>query len=706
MPSRSNNRTSIRWLRVKGAICTARQGQSLVEVLVAISLGAIFIIGAATIIAPSLQISKQTSLAQTKAELTAELLNNANPWAVSNWNGVLALATSSANIYHLNTSSSPFVAVMGAETIFLGTVSSTRYFYLDDVYRDSNGNVTSTVSGNSYDPSTKRITVVSNGTQNGAPTSTLVAYLTRNISNVFDQTDWSGGSGYTGPTKVVTNTFTSESGMDSSASGSLTAIPPSSGYGYYRTITVTSTGSVASGTNTNFPMLVSSTLATWEASSTAGGAGHIQNLVTAPNGEQEPADLVFATSSANCGTANLNFETEGYNSSTGALVDWVNVPSITGGTAIYLCYGNGATTSSQQNAAGTWGSNYVGVWHLPNGITLTTQDSTSLANNGTNNGTRAAAGQIGGGANSNGGGSQYISMGANVSSLHPASTLTISTWVEPTSGSQVNYAGIISQDYSNPRGNPFISYKLGIANINAGCGSATYEFEVATNTTTGFCVNSGVSYSNGTWAYVVGTYDGSNAKIYVNGILKQTVAATGNIVYSSSGDFRIFGNSTGGEQANATVDEARISNTARSAGWILTEYNNQSSPSNFYTIGSQQTVSGGGSSGSTATLNSAVFDTGDAAGAQFNSIGWHGNYYSGSTVQFQFAVSNSSSGPWTFMGPDGTGNTYYTPSGPGSPASLNYSAFNGYRYYRYLIAITYANGTSSQVNGVVVNWSP
>ncbi len=34
-------------------------------------------------------------------------------------------------------------------------------------------------------------------------------------------------------------------------------------------------------------------------------------------------------------------------------------------------------------------------------------------------------------------------------------------------------------------------------------------------------------------------------------------------------------------------DEARVSNTARSADWILTEYRNQSSPSTFLSAGAE-----------------------------------------------------------------------------------------------------------------------
>ncbi|MGB7958176.1 MAG: type II secretion system protein, partial [Minisyncoccia bacterium] len=93
------------------------------------------------------------------------------------------------------------------------------------------------------------------------------------------------------------------------------------GYSYERSITVTSNTNIASGTQSNFPMLVSSTLATWEPVS-KGGSATIQNLCTAPNGGQEPCDLIYSASSA-C-TSPLNFETESYSSSTGALVDWVN----------------------------------------------------------------------------------------------------------------------------------------------------------------------------------------------------------------------------------------------------------------------------------------------------------------------------------------------------------------------------------------------
>jgi hypothetical protein len=41
------------------------------------------------------------------------------------------------------------------------------------------------------------------------------------------------------------------------------------------------------------------------------------------------------------------------------------------------------------------------------------------------------------------------------------------------------------------------------------------------------------------------------------------------------------------------IDEFRVLNNAKTSRWILTEYNNQNSPSAFYTLGNETAVSGG-----------------------------------------------------------------------------------------------------------------
>lgn len=123
----------------------------------------------------------------------------------------------------------------------------------------------------------------------------------------------------------------------------------------------------------------------------------------------------------------------------------------------------------------------------------------------------------------------------------------------------------------------------------------------------------------------------------------------------------------------------------------------------------------------TGTLDSAVFDTfttGSAfQGPAYNSIMWSGSQNGSSgKVQFQLATSDSSSGPWTFYGSNGTTcNTtnFYDTTGTDAPVELSCAPaqHNNQRYFRYRIQICSSNCTASGiaspiVNDVVVNWAP
>jgi hypothetical protein len=74
------------------------------------------------------------------------------------------------------------------------------------------------------------------------------------------------------------------------------------------------------------------------------------------------------------------------------------------------------------------------------------------------------------------------------------------------------------------------------------------------------------------------------------------------------------------------------------------------------------------------------------------------NYY------VQVDVGSSS---WSFIGPDGTSNTYYTAAGPNTPVPLVGVNYNNDRYYRYKLFLSKSAGaTSPIINNIVVNWSP
>ena len=187
-----------------------RKGQTLAEILVAVAVGAILFIGAASLIAPALKISTQANRTVTAATLESGLLDNVTAWAGGNWGGVLTLATSSAHPYYLLTAQSPFVATSGVETISMGSTTFTRYFYVTDVFRDSGGNLVT--SGGTDDPDTKQFTVVVNWPQGSTTTASI--YVTRHGENAFHQTDWSGGGGVSGAVSLVSNRFADSSNID------------------------------------------------------------------------------------------------------------------------------------------------------------------------------------------------------------------------------------------------------------------------------------------------------------------------------------------------------------------------------------------------------------------------------------------------------------------------------------------------------------
>ena len=323
------------------------------------------------------------------------------------------------------------------------------------------------------------------------------------------------------------------------------------GYSYARTITMS--GSNVSGTLSNFPMLFSGTYAYLAASSSA---GNVQN----GNGY----DIAFA-SDAGC-NSKLNFEQESYTSSTGNIIDWVQVPSITGGAVIYLCYGNGSILSTQTNATATWDSNYAAVWHFPNGTILNASDSTSNANGGAITSFTAGTGQIDGGASNNSSNGK-VSV-ADVAGLRPTAAITYEIWLN-----------------ASTLGN---SYPMTKEGSNTGYGMYT-----VTNNLHGYIrINGGWqdqimqgSMSSATWYHAVVTYDGSTVRYYINGSQVLSTSISGSIT-EQSGVSLLLGNGPSlTEGWIGTIDEARLSTVARPSQWILTEYNNQSSPSTFYTVG-------------------------------------------------------------------------------------------------------------------------
>lgn len=207
------------------------------------------------------------------------------------------------------------------------------------------------------------------------------------------------------------------------------------GWQYRKAITIN--GSQVSGTSTlsSFPILVDITDANIKSAAQTSGN-----------------DILFT---AGDGVTKLNDELQSYNASTGNLVAWVQVPSLlpSTNTVIYVYYGN-PSAANQSNAAATWDSNYKLVSHLGNGTSLSLNDSTANANNGSLLGTAPTASanaQILGSAAFPAANSQ-IDYGDGASLANP-SQMTAEFWVYHSSAPGQNNYAYLSKDGSNGGGN-------------------------------------------------------------------------------------------------------------------------------------------------------------------------------------------------------------------------------------------------------------
>jgi RHS repeat-associated protein len=346
--------------------------------------------------------------------------------------------------------------------------------------------------------------------------------------------------------------------------------PPASSYNYGRAV-IFNHAEVPNSDQQNLPVLISGTYSDF---ANVANGGKVQSA--------QGYDIVFTSDSA--GQNLLDHEIDTYNAATGAVNFWVRIPvlSHTTDTTIYMWYGNSSIVVSQESKSGVWSNGYAGVYHLGNGSSITGLDSAGT-NNGVVNGAPATAGFIGGGGSFNGSSSQYIAL-PNSSSLKPTTALTLEAWVNPASAN--GFSKIFDLDYRgdgswNP---PYFSYSLTLTN------NPQPTFFVSSNGSVSG-VTAGAQLPLSAWSHLVGTYDGQQARIFLNGVADPNSAAlSGNIDYGTSKGVTIGKdgiNSPLTEGWNGQLDELRISSVARSADWIATEFNNQNSPGTFFSISNE-----------------------------------------------------------------------------------------------------------------------
>ncbi len=331
-------------------------------------------------------------------------------------------------------------------------------------------------------------------------------------------------------------------------------------FGYYSPISINS--AQVPSTQTDFPVLVSVTDNRFK---TVGNGGHVQN--------SSGFDIRPYTNSG-LGTAITGYELERYNASTGEVIMWVKVSSLSSSTTPFvLAYGDSGI-STDGSSTTTWSNSFLNVFHVKDGTTLSVVDSVTAT--GTNHGATATSGQVDGCASFASGSSQWID-GNSSFAFSPA--VTISAWVNATSfPNSFNAVAIRDQSIGN------IYTRL---SVNA---SGKLVGEIMASADVSFSGTGSHTLSTATWYYLTLTYSSSAGLVaYVNAASDKTVAANGAISTSFNANTWLGDNQRfGGTFWNGKIDEGRFASVARSADWITTEYNNQSAPGTFETLGTEQ----------------------------------------------------------------------------------------------------------------------
>jgi len=301
---------------------------------------------------------------------------------------------------------------------------------------------------------------------------------------------------------------------------------------------------------------------------------------------------------------------------------WFKAPTLssTVDDVFYLYFGNAG--AAEVNDADTWDAHYIAVYHLSDDP----DNAHVIDSTGVNSGDKTAAnepnevvGEIGE-AQDFDGANDYIS-GGNAIKPECEDTLTFEALVFD------NVWG--ANDCMMSFGTHAILITEGVAGAvlfvlfdDLG-GSQWMRFNAA-----------GEYLTAGIWNQLAGTWDGTDMLLYSNGTKTARPPRVLNAPLKSGVmQFSIGRRGDGNHYFDDLLDEVRVSDIARSEGWIGTGYNTMTDPATFYSVADEALVlptvetDNADIDGTTATLNGEITDTGfpyddDERGFVWDTVSW------------------------------------------------------------------------------------
>lgn len=265
---------------------------------------------------------------------------------------------------------------------------------------------------------------------------------------------------------------------------------------------------------------------------------------------------------------------------------WVKIPSLSSSsdTTIYCWYGKAGETQPAIDAAygaeAVWSSDFKGVWHLDEAGDSTRVDSTQYDEDLTESAgdtIAEVAGKIGNCADFELNDTEYLyrADGSDVDISGADQELTICGWTNMESFTADGYWVSKYDNDSNER-------QYAINNTTDG---DTSSYLISNNGTDYDFARASTDTSTGTWYFQCLTYDDSYIRGYVDGSVDSDVTWNPRPFSAGINDgsalFRLGSRGDNDRYFDGRIDEVWVLDTALSAGFIETVYNNQSSPSTF-----------------------------------------------------------------------------------------------------------------------------
>jgi len=369
-----------------------------------------------------------------------------------------------------------------------------------------------------------------------------------------------------------------------------------SGYQYRKLITLD--GTKITGNQTDFPVL-------FELASET-------NLSTKAN--SDGFDIAFTE---NDGSTLLKHELISYTSGTGDYIGYVKM-DLTNATdkTIYMYYGN-SSVSTDPSSTDTWDDDFQAVLHLQesgNGSDDEFEDATSYARHGTGggtagNGNSAATPTQTTGKFANGQDFDGSDDRIRLQAIHDDSwaAFTIQVWINPDDTGDDRIFGkcwgtqFDDETWLLRQGSGLIGSRTNVNN-----GGVDNDASITDN-------DAPIAYNTGTWYLAAYTWDASDntVRVYLNGTEVVTGTLTGsNLTLNSetteSNNATIGNIPGGGRDFNGQLHEARVSDVARSANWLKTQFDIEDNSTGFVkTIAAEEECSSpvpdGGSTSATET---------------------------------------------------------------------------------------------------------